>query len=154
MPIRRSSSKRSLHAALDDVLQVDDAEHEVVLRDDERRAAGAGDRCRRSSSSSAGDAAALLLDEALDRVGGALAELLPFDVDAAHPRRRREGDERRLVLAELALAQAEPLLREHDDRAALGRLVGERRELRDLGQLGSRDAVDGDELRRPGGCRA
>ena len=31
------------HAALDDVLEVDDAEHEVVLRDDERRAAGAGD---------------------------------------------------------------------------------------------------------------
>ena len=48
----------------------------------------------------------------------------------------REGDE--LVLAELALAQAEPLLREHDDRAALGRLVGERRELRDLGELAAR----------------
>ena len=44
-----------------------------------------------------------------------------------------EGDE--LVLAELALAQPEPLLGEHDDRAALGRLVGERGELRDLGQL-------------------
>jgi hypothetical protein len=28
-----------VHAAFDDVLQVDDAEHEVVLRDDERRPA-------------------------------------------------------------------------------------------------------------------
>ena len=35
-----------VHAALDDVLQVDDAEHEVVLRDDERRAARRGRSCR------------------------------------------------------------------------------------------------------------
>ena len=90
-----------------------------------------------SSSSCAGDVAALLLDEALDRVGGALAEPLAVQVDAAHPRRRREGDEGRLVLAELAAAQAVPLLGEHDDRAALGRLVGERGELRGLGELAS-----------------
>ena len=43
-----------VHAALDDVLQVDDAEREVVLRHDERRAALLGDLVRRSSSSSAG----------------------------------------------------------------------------------------------------
>ena len=52
------------------------------------------------------------------------------------------------MLAELALAQVEPLLREHDDRAALRRLVGERRELRDLGELALLDARRRDELGR------
>ena len=47
---------------------------------------------------------------------------------------------------ELALAQPVLLLREHDDRAALGRLVGERRELRRLGELLLADAVHRDEL--------
>ena len=62
------------HAALDDVLQVD--RRRARSCPGRRRAA-----CRRarrslstSSSSSAGDLAALLLDEALDRVGGALAD--------------------------------------------------------------------------------
>ena len=39
------------------------------------------------------------------------------------------------MLAELLLAEPEALLGEHDDRAALGRLVGERRELGGLGEL-------------------
>ena len=52
------------------------------------------------------------------------------------------------MLAELALAQAELLLREHDDRAALRRLVGERGELRHLGQLALVDARRRDELGR------
>ena len=52
------------------------------------------------------------------------------------------------VLAELPLAEAEALLGEDDDRAALGRLVGERRELRDLGELELVDAADGQELGR------
>ena len=99
-----------------------------------------------SSSSRAGIRAALLLDPPLDRVGRALAELLAVEVDAAHPGRRRERDERRLVLRELAAADVVLLLREHDDRAALGRLVGERGELRDLGELARLDAVDRDEL--------
>ena len=73
---------------------------------------------------------------------------MPVQVDAAHARRRREGDERRLVLAELALAQPVALLGEHDDRAPFGRLVGERGELRHLGELALLDAVDRDELGR------
>ena len=72
--------------------------------------------------------------------------------DAAHARRGAERDE--LVLAELALAQVEALLREHDDRAALGRLVGERGELRDLGELALLDARAPAGTRPPGGCRA
>ena len=84
--------------------------------------------------------------KALTASAAPLRIIVPFEVDAAHPGRGAEGDE--LVLAELALAQAELLLREHDDRAALGRLVGERRELRDLGKLPLVDARCRDELRR------
>ena len=46
------------------------------------------------------------------------------------------------------LADAVLLLREHDDRAALGRLVRKRGELRGLGKLALVDAVDRQELRR------
>ncbi len=48
----------------------------------------------------------------------------------------------------VALAQAEALLGEDHDRAALGRLVGERGELRGLGQLALADPVGRDELGR------
>ena len=134
-----------LHAAFDDVLQVDDAESEVVLGDDERRAARLRDALD-DRVELVGDSAPVLGDELLDRVGGALAEAAAVEVDAAHPGRGREGHEG--VLAELLLAQAEPLLGEHDDRAAFGRLVGERRELRDLGQLALLDALEGQQLVR------
>ena len=56
-----------------------------------------------------------------------------LEVDAAHAGLRGEGDERRAD--ELALADAVALLGEHDDRAAFGRLVGEARELRGVGEL-------------------
>ena len=46
------------------------------------------------------------------------------------------------------LAQAELLLGEHDDRAALGRLVGEGSELRDLGEVELLDARERQELGR------
>ncbi len=65
---------------------------------------------------------------------------VPSQVDAAHAGLRRERDELRVRLEQLALADAVPLLRQHDDRPALGRLVGERRELRGLGQLPLVDA--------------
>ena len=89
---------------------------------------------------------AVLCDEALDRVGGTLAEAAAVEIDAAHPRRGREGDE--LVLAELLLAEPEALLGEDDDRASLGRLVGERRELCGLREIELVDAADGQELGR------
>ena len=43
-------------------------------------------------------------------------------------------------LPRVALAQVEALLGEHDDAAAFRRLVGERRELRGIGELLLRDA--------------
>ena len=51
------------------------------------------------------------------------------------------------MLAELALADAE-LLGQDDDRAPLGRLVGERGQLRRLGQLDLGHAWHRHELRR------
>ena len=87
---------------------------------------------------------AVVLDAPDDRVTGALAQARAVVVDAAHAGLGREGDEGRLVGRELALADP-VLLGEHDDRAALGRLVGERGDLRDLGQLGLADAGHGHE---------
>ena len=55
---------------------------------------------------------------------------------------------------DLPLAEAELLLREHDDAAAFGRLVGERGELRRIGELALGDARRRQERRSPGGCRA
>ena len=72
-----------------------------------------------------------------DRVGGALAQPATVDVDAAHPRLGGERDE--VGPVEIAAPKAVPLLREHDDRTALGGLVGEAGDLR-----GVRERLDGD----------
>ena len=81
-------------AALDDVLELDDAEH--LGRRRRRRAASR--RPWRSVSTACadlgGDGAARLLDVGLDRVGGALADLAAVQVDAAHARLRGEGARR------------------------------------------------------------
>ena len=49
---------------------------------------------------------------------------------------------------EVASAQPVLLLREHDDRATFGRLVGQRRQLRGVGERRLADARRGTELRR------
>ena len=81
-----------------------------------------------------------------DRVGRAFADDAAGDVDARHAGLRGEGHE--LRVAELVLAQTEAILGEHDDRAALGGLVGQARELRRLGQRRLVDAGHGEELGR------
>ena len=91
--------------------------------------------------------------------GGALADLprsAVVEVDAAHPGLRRERHQRRAVeLAGVPLAQAVALLGEHDDRAALGRLVGEAGQLRGVGELApSVDARRPGRGRAPAGCPA
>ena len=70
--------------------------------------------------------AALAVDPAQDRVAGALAQARAVVVDAAHARLGGERDEVRADGREVVLAQAVALLGQHDDRAALGRLVGQR----------------------------
>ena len=69
------------------------------------------------------------------------------EVDPAHPGLRGERHEVRVVqLAGRALAQAVRGLGEHDDRAALGGLVGEAGQLRRVRELVGRDTGDREEL--------
>ena len=111
-----------VHAALDDVLEMDDAEREVVACDHERGPTLLGDLLDRCVDLGR-RAAAVLGDERLDGVRRTLADHRAVHVHAAHARGRAEGDE--LVLSQLALAQVEAFLREHDDRPSFGCLVGE-----------------------------
>ncbi len=105
--------------------------------------------------------AVLLLDVAEDRVRRPLADLPAVgQVDAAHPRLGREGDEprprgnrgvavgrpRRSVRR--GAARAAELMEQLDDALALGRLVGGRGQGRQAPDLGGREAVEGHELRR------
>ena len=134
IPAARSWAKRSLDAVLDDVLELDHPEHPRALGDHERRRAAARDPVDVLGQIGR-ERAAAVLDVAPYRVGRALAVLETVQIDAAHARLGGEGDEVRIVAREVAAAQAVLLLREHDDRASLGRLVGERAELRRLRQL-------------------
>src|SRR5258707_921237 len=82
-----------------------------------------------------GDLAALGPDPLRDRVGCPLAEHMPVEVDTRHPCRGGEFDPVRMgELTRRAGSQAVLLLGEYDDRAPLGRLVGEAGQLRGLGQ--------------------
>jgi hypothetical protein len=135
------------HPLLDDVLEVDDAEDVVVAAHGQRRASLAADQVQLLLQLG-GRAAALLFDVANDRVASPLAELVAVDVHPAHPRLGREGDEGGGVGVQLALTDAVLTLGEDDDRAPLRRLVGQRGELRRLGQLGLLDPRHGDELSR------
>ena len=149
-------------AALDDVLEVDDAEQRG--RPWRRRAACRRPwRSRRRSPAprgrlgvrAAGSARCCRCatperrrDIGEDRVDGALADRRAADVDAAHPGLRGEGHEGRAELGHVAAADAVLLLGQHDDRAALRRLVGERGELRRVGELLLGDAAHRAELGR------
>ena len=134
-------------AGLDDVLEVDDAEDLRSLGDDERRAACRGDGIDGRRTPPTGVRAALGRDVGEDRSGRALAHTAAVDVDAAHPGLRREGDphgvqERALV----AGPQPVHVLAQHDDRAALGRLVRQAAQLRGVRQLLDADPRRRDEL--------
>ena len=142
------------HALLDDVLEVDDAEHRG--------------RCRRAtwpttsgvppaaempstmSPSSVGHGAALAADPVGDRAGRALAQLMAvLQIDTGHPGGGGELDPVRAgQLARRAGAQPVLLLGEHHDRAALRGLVGEAGQLRGVGQLLGGDPGERDEVRR------
>ena len=87
-------------------------------------------------------------DPGLDGVGGALADARAIGLNAAHARLCAEGDELEAARDLLPLAEAEALLGEHDDGAALGGLVGQGGELGRVGQVALGDPVRRDELRR------
>ena len=139
-------------AALDDVLEMDDAEQLAIARHRQRRAAGLGDSvgdrldlaCRlgahaRLQGDRDGGADRRRARPPLRRlriaVDRALADRGGAELDAAHARLRRERNEPGVELAHVAAADAVLLLGEHDDGAALRRLVGERGQLRRIGQL-------------------
>ena len=134
-------------AALHHVLQIDDSQHLAVARHCERRAAllgnGAGDAVdllhRRRSAHGA-----RMGHHGIHR---ALADDRAFMVDAAHAGLRRESHELPLEVGDVDAAQAILLLRQHDDRAALGRLVRQAGELGHAGHLILVDAAHGEELR-------
>jgi hypothetical protein len=92
------------------------------------------------------DGAAHLDGPALDCLARALADLAPVEVDPRHPGGGGEGDEL-AARPQVALADAEALLGQHDDRAALGGLVRQRSQLRRLGHLLLGVARRRDELR-------
>ena len=131
-------------AALDDVLEVDDAEQLAVLRRP-RAACRRPWRCaRRRSRSQLGRRPARAerrrAGTAIDRVDRALADRRAVDVDAADAGLRRERDELRVQRRHVAAADAVLLLGQDDDRAAFRRLVGQRGELRRVGELALADA--------------
>ncbi len=138
------------HAVLHDVLEVDDAQDAGTLRvvdgDEQRSAAGLGEPVRQLPCIG-GDFASLLLDPGDDGARRALADLAAVDVDTRHPGLGGELDPRGTgQLTLVALAQPVLLLGEDDDGAALGRLVGQRGELRRVGDLRVGGAAYGHEL--------
>ena len=90
--------------------------------------------------------AAFAVDPAENRVARALAQSSAVVVDAAHTRLGGERHEVRADGSEVVLAQPVALLGQHDDRAPLGRLVGQRRHLRRLGEIARVDAGHRDQL--------
>src|SRR5262249_6865425 len=124
---------------------MDDTEHEVVLRDDERGSTVARDLVDLGIELGR-HTAALLLDEVLDRVGGAFAHAMAIEVDTGHPCRRGERYEGGCPVADLARAKPVTVLSEDYDRASFGRLVRERGELGRFCELGRGDPVDADDL--------
>ena len=81
-------------------------------------------------------------------VDSALANPPVTDLHSAHAAVSRERDEIAAKLTQVATANAVLLLREHDDRTALRRLVGERGELGGIRQLLFADAAHGTKRRR------
>jgi hypothetical protein len=150
MPILRSWAKRSLMPPLTTSLS-STIPSTFRLRDDERCASGA-----RGGLDGLGDfggiGAAEGFDVRLDRIGRALADAAAFDVDAAHAGLGGEGNEGGVRMRQFAAADVELLFGEHHDAAAFGSFIGERGELRGIGELLLGDAGRGTEI-GPCGCR-
>ena len=81
-----------------------------------------------------GQMAAVLRQMSSDRIDGPLANLSAVEIDAAHPRVGREGNERGVKLVYVASPQAVFFLGQDDDAAAFRRFVGQRGKLGRVGQ--------------------
>ena len=90
---------------------------------------------------------ALLLKEARDGVHRALADARAGQIDAAHAGLRGEGNKLGVNAAQVAPAQVVLFLGQHHNRAAFGSFVGERGQLRGVGQPLLAHVGRGHELR-------
>ena len=126
---------------------MNDAQQLAVLGNGERRAAGFGDAVGNCSCGGNGFRAARANpgDHGIDR---AFADGLTVEIDAADARLRGEGNERRMQRRHIAPAYAVFLLRQHDDGAAFRRFIGQRGELRGVGQIAFVDAGQGQKFSR------
>ena len=138
-------------ALLDDVLEVDDAEDLGALGDDQRRAAGRWRRPRPARRARRARARPARRPSASPSRRRPCARTLAVEVEAAHAGLGGERDEG--GVADVALAEVEPLLGQHHDRAALRRLVGQAGQLRGRGEPLLRDAGERAGTPPPGGCR-
>ena len=127
------------HALLDDVLELDHAEHLRVAGDGERRRALAGDAVELGLRASGGAWPPSSATQRRIASPAPLRRRVPLRSTPLMRVCAVNGTKLRVLRQQLVLADA-VLLGEHDDRAALGRLVGQRRVLRGLGELGLLDA--------------
>ncbi len=142
----RSRREALLHAALDDVFEVDDAERGAVFSDDERCASDACDLFNFFAHADGKARAAALQGSDAMASAAPLRMMRAVKVDAGHARLRGEGNELGVHCAQFAAAEAVLFLGEDDDGATFGSFVGERGELRGVGEPFVADAGCGDEL--------
>ncbi len=142
-----------LDMGLDDVLELDHAENMPAFGDHERRRA-APRHVVDARLDLRVERASLHNDPGADGVDRALAQLAAMMGDAAHPRLRRERNDRELAGFERWGCDSEGALDQRDDALSLGSLVTKRRQQRGFGELLRRDAGNRRGAPRPGGCRA
>ena len=114
-----------LHAALDDVFEVHDAERAIAIGDDQRSAADARDAVRDLVEFGRKLPPSSLTNSAIASVAP-FAKHAAVDIDAAHAGVRGERNEVRLVLRHFAATQAIFLFGQDDD--ASGPRVSRRRD--------------------------
>src|SRR6202034_3113167 len=97
-------AKSLLDAALDDVLELDDAQYPIAIRHEQRRAAASCDFLD-GTLNAFGKYAPARFDVFHDGIRSALADLPCSDVHATHAGVRRERDEGRTQGTQIALTQ-------------------------------------------------
>ena len=130
---------------LDDIFQFDHAEDVVSFGNDKRRRAAACHLLDARPDFGV-ERPSLHRDPIADRVERTLANLAAATGRAAHPRLRRERNNRELPGLERRRDEVEHTLRQNDNALPLRRLVAERCQQRRLRELVRRNA--GDRMKR------
>src|SRR5215470_9348589 len=87
-----------------------------------------------------------LIDITGDGFAGAFANLAAINVNSRHARLRRKWNEGSVMHRKVAAAQIVAFLGKHDDGTPFWRLVGERRKLRGIGEIGLFDSGSWEEM--------